>query len=156
MECEPYGTVKSCTARYLLQLATMVTCCQSHIPALPGPLALPTASREDIQNILIQHFTTLSTTFNAFYTEYVLQMKQCLALANYLTPLPHLQHQVTLCNNMHDTLPPADTIIATFKILCCLRDELIKLNSETFTTFCGMLDKFPKRAEAKLNSIMMR
>lgn len=82
-------------------------------------------------------------------------MKHLLSLEKYLLPLPHVQHQVARCINIHDTCHPADTIPAIFEILGCLQEELVQLKRTTAVTFCAILDNFPKQAEARLKSIMM-
>lgn len=137
-------------------VTTLITCCQSHIPTLPGPLALTATNKKDIRKNLSVHFTELSTVFDDdSYTKYVLRLKELSFLENYLNPLSHLQHQVTLCINVHDTNPAAETTLAMFEILGYLQEELVELKKSTAGMFCEMLDSSPKRAEARLKSMMM-
>lgn len=155
MECDPYGSYRTCTGAYLLQLSALVTCCQSHVPTFPGPLALFRIRREVIPMILTQHFTALPTTFDdSFFTRYVLRLKELLTLVKHLACLPHLQRQVALCIDIHDILPSSSAITTSLRNLCCLQEEVNKLIRSTETMFFMILDSYPNQAEVQLKSLM--
>lgn len=153
--CDPYGTSRTCTRTYLLQLSALILCCQSHIPTFPAPLVLIQARRKLIRRILTQHFTALPTTFDdSFYLIYVIQLKKLSVLIKHLASLPHLQHQVSLCISRHDMCTPASTITATFLNLCYLQEQLGILKTSTQVVFFDILDSNPHRAEVQLKSLM--
>lgn len=153
--CDPYGTSRTCTRTYLLQLSALILCCQSHIPTFPGPPALIETHRKLIKRILTQHFTALSTTFDdSFYMNYVIRLKKLSVLVKHLASLPHLQHQVSLCISQHDMFPPSSTITASFLNLYYLQEQLAILKTSTEIVFFDILDSNPHRAEVQLKSLM--
>lgn len=149
--------MRACTGQYLDLLAGLITSSQCYIPMLLCPVALCTAKRTDIQNILTHHFTPLSTKFeDDLYERYVSRLKRLLALADQLAPFPRLQEEVAFCINGHDILPTSRAISTSFNNMTFLQQQVLRLKGYTEETFYQMLDDCPDQASVKLKCIITK
>lgn len=154
VDCFPFGRVRSCAAKYVLQLSTLITECQLYMPQLSVSL-LSATSMPTLNAIMGQEFPLPSSELNdALHGELQDQIRNLQGFIEQLSRLLHITSNISLRLNMHEEQPAHVTVKDVLRSLHSLQECVVDRKMHTEGIFFRVLDAYPQITANKLQTTM--
>ena len=153
VDCYPLGQIRSCTAKYLTDLVTLISGSQFCILSLSIHIL---STLKNIKAPAAQIFGKLPNHCDPdFYLKFQLRIQQLGGIVDRLRGLSNIEENLTFCLHQHDT-SSSDVMIVT--ILCNLyhlRNYIQEMKLHTENTLFQILDAHPRKTANNLRMVMM-
>ncbi|KAJ3750351.1 hypothetical protein DFH05DRAFT_1518501 [Lentinula detonsa] len=151
VDWHPFGMTRTCVAKHLLHLSTLISSSQLYVPSLSMQLL---STSENIVEVVRRCLKPLPGEYDCrFYTRTQSRIKLLCRLLDLLSHLPDIETSLSLCLNQHGVSSDSK-ITAIFHNAHLLQQYILKTRLDLESNFFYMLDAYPDKSAKNLKLVM--